>query len=343
MKTKIIKLNPDFPDKASIKEAAKVLKKGGLVAFPTETVYGVGANFLDKKAIDKLYKIKKRPKNKPFTIHISKFEDLKDLKIKLSKAAERIIYKFWPGPLTIVAFNNKKEKIGIRMPKNKIALHLIDECCVPIVAPSANLSGKKPPISAKEVLSVMKNTLDVILDGGFTEIGIESTVLDVTTQPFTILREGAILEKDLLSEINVLFVCTGNSCRSVMAKGMLEKFLKEAGLSKKIQVDSAGTSTYRGVSAASNTITVMKEEGDYGVLISEMKIELDRIFANIRLKVGNCFDVSPFGALHEQYSTIKKPDVKEPQQEYKGIGAVVMGNPAITKMAKARLQPQNQS
>ncbi|MBU4149048.1 MAG: L-threonylcarbamoyladenylate synthase, partial [Candidatus Omnitrophica bacterium] len=104
MQAKVLKIDPHFPQSDLIKEAANVLKKGGLVAFPTETVYGIGANLLDKRAIDRLYEIKKRPKDKPFTVHIAKFETLKKLKIKLSEKAERIVHKFWPGPLTIVAF-----------------------------------------------------------------------------------------------------------------------------------------------------------------------------------------------------------------------------------------------
>jgi len=261
MQTKVIKINPTFPDKASIEEAAALLQKGGLVAFPTETVYGIAANYLDKRAIDRLYKIKKRPKNKPFSIHIASFEALRDLGIVLSKEAKRIILKYWPGPLTIVAFNKNKEKIGIRMPSNRIALALIHFSGVPVVAPSANISGKKPPVSAGDVVSGMKGLVDMILDGGVTDIQKESTVLDVTKKPFRVLRESAIPKEDLLAERHVLFVCTGNSCRSVMAKAMLEKFLKQAGLSKKVKVDSAGTSSYSGMAAAQNTIDVMKEIG----------------------------------------------------------------------------------
>lgn len=261
MQTQIIKVNPELPDELVIKAAAEVLKKGGLVAFPTETVYGIGANALDEKAIDKLYAVKKRPRNKPFTVHIARFETLKSLYVDLPEKAKRLVYKFWPGPLTVVTFNKKKEKIGIRMPRNKIALALISAASGPIVVPSANVSGSMPPVSARDVLSEMDGAIDIILDGGDTEVGIESTVLDVTTRPFKVLRKGAIPEEDLLVDYHVLFVCTGNSCRSVMAKGMLEKFLKEAGLSEKVKVDSAGTGGFRGISAALNAVEVMKEEG----------------------------------------------------------------------------------
>ncbi len=188
MQTKIIKIDHDLPQQDLIKEAAAVIKKGGLVVFPTETVYGIGANYMDKRAIERLYKIKDRAKNKPFTIHIAKFESLKEFKVELSMPAERLVHKFWPGPLTIVAFNNKKEKIGLRMPNNKIALRLIDTSSVPLAAPSANLSGERPPTSAGEVISEISGTVDMIIDGGISEVGIESTVVDVTRKPFEILR-----------------------------------------------------------------------------------------------------------------------------------------------------------
>src|SRR3989338_1646606 len=125
MKTRVIKLNPEFPDEGLMNEAAAALKNGGLVVFPTETVYGIAANLLNQDTVNRLHEIKKRPKNKPFSVHIADFDSLKQLSVVLSKDAERVAKRFWPGPLTIVAFNNKKEKIGLRMPDNKIASLLI--------------------------------------------------------------------------------------------------------------------------------------------------------------------------------------------------------------------------
>jgi len=163
--TKVIKLNPDFPEERLIKEAAVILKNGGLVVFPTETVYGIAANALNKDTLKRLYEIKKRPQDKPFSVHIADFGSLRQLEISLSKDAERIARRFWPGPLTLVALNNKKEKIGLRMPDNIIAFLLIKKAGVPVVAPSANLSGSKPPVSIEEVLSGMDGHVDMILDG----------------------------------------------------------------------------------------------------------------------------------------------------------------------------------
>lgn len=261
MKTRVIKLNPDFPEAPLINEAAEVLKNGGLVAFPTETVYGIAANNLNKETVDRLYEIKKRPKDKPFSVHIADFNSLGQLGIVFSEDTERVARRFWPGPLTLVAFNNKKEKIGLRMPDNNIAALLIKKAGVPVIAPSANMSGGRAPVSAEEVLAEMDGLVDIILDGGRARIGIESTVMDVTSRPFRVLREGAIPAKEALVDYSILFVCTGNSCRSVMAKALMEKFVNESGISEKVHIDSAGTSTFAGIGAAPNTVSVLKDEG----------------------------------------------------------------------------------
>ncbi len=261
MKTKVIKLNPDFPEEPFLNEAVMVLRNGGLVVFPTETVYGIAANMLNHDTMTKLHEIKKRPRNKPFSVHIPDFDSLKGLGIALSKDADRITKRFWPGPLTIIALNNKGEKTGLRMPDNRIAFLLLKKAGVPIVAPSANISGNKAPISAEEALREMDGLVDIILDGGRARIGIESTLMDVTERPFRILREGALPAKEALLDYTLLFVCTGNSCRSVMAKAMMEKFVNESGLSEKVYIDSAGTSTFAGIGAAPNTLSVLKEEG----------------------------------------------------------------------------------
>jgi len=261
MRTRVIKLNPSAPEMNLIDEAAVILKNGGLVVFPTETVYGIAANALNIETIDKLYAIKQRPKDKPFSVHISDFASLEDLGIMLSSSAERVARRFWPGPLTIVALNNKGEKIGLRMPDNRIAYLLIKKAGVPVVAPSANLSGAKPPVSAEEALSGMDGLVDIVLDGGRARIGIESTVMDVTEKPFKILRQGAIPDREALTDYTLLFVCTGNSCRSVMAKGLMGKFVKDSGLSDKVHIDSAGTSTFAGIGPAPNTVSVMNEKG----------------------------------------------------------------------------------
>lgn len=266
MKTITLKLNPENPDRKSLSKAASVIKNGGLVAFPTETVYGIAVNFLDPSALDKLYKVKNRPRSKPFTIHVSNLEMLGKMGCSLTKEAARLAEKFWPGPLTIILKSKNGESLGFRMPANKVALELIDSAGVPVVAPSANISGGVPPKEAKEVLEQLDGKIDILIDTGKTDLGMESTVLDLTGSEPKILREGAIKKKEIFETIkmnkvkSVLFVCTGNSCRSVIAEGIFKKMLK--GLGKDgIDVKSCGISAMNGASPTVETIEVMKKEG----------------------------------------------------------------------------------
>lgn len=197
--TKVLKIERDTPDESAIQFAAALLKDGGLVAFPTETVYGIGANFLNKETIKKLYEVKKRPHNKPFTIHIASVEAIKKMNCEISPVAERLIKKFWPGPLTII-LKCGDNKLGFRMPKNTVAKRLISKSGVPVVAPSANISGEEPATEAGEILKKFDGKIDLILDNGKTEFGRESTVVDTTVSPYKILREGAI-SKDNVERI----------------------------------------------------------------------------------------------------------------------------------------------
>ncbi|MBN1353383.1 MAG: threonylcarbamoyl-AMP synthase [Candidatus Omnitrophica bacterium] len=210
--TKVLKVDPINPEEDVIRFAATLLRDGGLVAFPTETVYGIGANFLNNKAMDRLYDIKKRPRNKPFTMHIASIDSIKEMGCRMTPFVEELIKNFWPGPLTLIikitdpgVFNESKQpvvfsktgKIGFRMPKNNIAKTLISESGVPLAVPSANISGEKPPVEAGEILDKLGDMIDLVLDGGKTEFGMESTVLEVTKPSYKVLRKGAISEEEI--------------------------------------------------------------------------------------------------------------------------------------------------
>ena len=190
-RAKIIKLNPRKPEEKLIKRAASVIKEGGLVAFPTETVYGLGADYFNEDAVKKVYKVKSRPSNKPLTLHISNVSMLNEFVVELPELAKRLIKQFWPGPLTLILMSKDGQKLGFRMPRNEIALKLISECGTPIVAPSANPSGEKSPTEAADVSKKLGRKIDMILDGGKTHLGIDSTIIDTTIFPYKILREGA--------------------------------------------------------------------------------------------------------------------------------------------------------
>lgn len=192
-KTKIIEVDPEKPDLKKIKEAAKIIKEGGLVAFPTETVYGLGAAYNNPDAVTKIYKVKKRSKNKPLTLHISKRETLESFDCEITHLAKILMDKFWPGPLTIILnTKDKKKTLAFRIPKDEIAKCFIEACGIPIVAPSANISGNKPPVSAEGVLKDLDGKIEAVIDGGPTRLGGESTIIDVTSFPYRVIREGAI-------------------------------------------------------------------------------------------------------------------------------------------------------
>jgi len=205
MKTKILEINPKKIDLAKIKIAAEEIKKGKLVAFPTETVYGLGADALNKKAVAKIFQAKGRPFNDPLIAHIADTKELYRLYKQVPPVALKLAKAFWPGPLTLVFKKSELvsgivtadlDTVAVRMPADNIALSLIREAKTPIAAPSANLFGKTSPTTAQHVVDDLSGKIEMIIDGGKTKVGVESTVLDITVEPIRILRAGGIsLEK----------------------------------------------------------------------------------------------------------------------------------------------------
>ena len=169
------------------------------MAFPTETVYGLGVNLNDPQAVQELYQVKQRPFEKQVTLHIGELEAVERQGGVVSATAARWMRRFWPGPLTIVlARKEGAGTLGFRMPNHPVALALLKEAGVPVVAPSANLSGHPAPRTAEEVLNDLSDRIDLVLDAGPTPVGVESTVLDLSTDPPRILRAGA-LEQEIQS------------------------------------------------------------------------------------------------------------------------------------------------
>lgn len=208
MKTIIEKLSEENIDSQVIKRAADIIKRGGLVAFPTETVYGLGANALNAQAAAKIYSAKGRPSDNPLIAHIADRKMLEELVTEIPPVANVLMDRFWPGPMTLIF--NKSDKVpdgttgglstvAVRFPDNKIAQELIRKAGVSIAAPSANLSGKPSPTLGKHVVDDMDGRIDMIIDGGMVGMGLESTIIDVTAEPPMILRPGFIT-KEMLSE-----------------------------------------------------------------------------------------------------------------------------------------------
>jgi len=178
-------------DDPTIKQAANIIKSGGLVAFPTETVYGLGANGLDEAACAKVYAAKGRPADNPLILHISDKSQLSEISNDVPYVSKKLIDAFWPGPLSVIV-QRANDTVAVRMPKNPIALKLIDLSGVPIAAPSANISGRPSPTMAEHVLMDLGGKVDMILDGGSCEVGLESTVIDFSGDTPVILRPGAV-------------------------------------------------------------------------------------------------------------------------------------------------------
>lgn len=211
MKTEIIKVDINVPgwDK-QLDYAAGVLKSGGLVAFPTETVYGLGANALDEKAVAGIFSAKGRPSDNPLIVHIADRKELEGLTAFVPSCADPLISAFWPGPLTLIMpkaasvsdiITAGLDTVAIRMPSHPVALALIKKAGVPVAAPSANVSGRPSPTLASHVIEDLDGRVDVILDGGKVEVGLESTVLDITQAAPMILRPGGVTFKQLVERL----------------------------------------------------------------------------------------------------------------------------------------------
>ncbi len=209
MNTKLVKVDIENPDMNILGEAAEILRNGGLVAFPTETVYGLGANGLDEHACKKIYEAKGRPSDNPLILTIGDISGLYPIVSRVTPNAEKIINAFWPGPITLVlpkaecvpmAVTGGLDTVAVRYPSNKIAQELIKAAGIPVAAPSANSSGKPSPTRASHVEFDLNGKIDMIIDGGAADWGLESTILDVSEDKPVLLRPGAVTQ-EMIEEV----------------------------------------------------------------------------------------------------------------------------------------------
>ena len=207
VRTGRVRVDPENPDKIEIEKAARLIREGGLVAFPTETVYGLGANAKDEKAVGRIFAAKGRPPDNPLIVHVASRQQVFEL-AKVSAAALKLMEAFWPGPLTLILpakagvpapVTAGLSTVAVRMPRHRVALALIEAAGVPVAAPSANLSGRPSPTTAEHVLADLGGKIDLVLDGGPTGLGVESTVLDLTARVPTVLRPGGVTPDEIRS------------------------------------------------------------------------------------------------------------------------------------------------
>lgn len=242
-----------YPVESDLRRAVDILRRGGLVALPTETVYGLCCDAFNEKAVERLYEVKRRPKNKPLIVGVGKIEDIYEI-AEVNETAERLIREFFPGPLTLLMKNKKipsivtagSEKVAVRMPAHEIPLKLSIELGRPIVVPSANISGRPSPTKFEHVLADFGDSLDAVIVGQ-CGIGIESTILDVTVSPAKLIRPGAVSTETLRNFVKIapsedifgqyemfadVYVFVGERVEEAI-KGFLEKEMNAVVIAKK--------------------------------------------------------------------------------------------------------------
>ena len=233
--TDVLTLDPNHPDPDGIARAAAILREGGLVAFPTETVYGLGAHALDRNAVRRLFEVKGRPANDPVIVHVHHLGSLEALTDSVPPVVADLARRFWPGPLTIVLPRSLAvpdevtaglDTVAVRVPSHPIARALIEAAGVPVAAPSANLFSRPSPTRAEHVLQDLDGRIDLLIDGGPTSVGVESTVIDLTGVTPVILRPGAVtleMIRTVLPDVRMESGAAHDATAGLKSPGLLEK------------------------------------------------------------------------------------------------------------------------
>ncbi len=372
MATKVIKSDPQGLDADAIREAGELLRNGGLVAFPTETVYGLGARADHAQAMKRLREVKSREPTKAFTVHIASRDDAPRFVPGFGGLAARFGRKAWPGPMTLVvsvddpssasvmAGRNGKaaqamyynNTVGLRCPDDDVAQGLLRAVDAPVVAASANLAGEAPPHTAAEVLRGLDGKIDLLIDAGRTKYAKESTIVRVTGSSYEVVREGVydagIVER--LSTVRLLFVCTGNTCRSPMAAGMAERMLAERLAcdpsdlrARGVLVQSAGTHGGGG-GASAHALEVMARRGidlsgHYSTALSaEMVQQADYVFAMTKAHREAILRLSPYSE-SKVMLMLDGEDVRDPMGNE--IGDYERCAQTIERALRVRMQEVN--
>lgn len=268
MNPTVVRFHPGDPNFRAIREIAQVSRAGKIVAFPTETVYGIGVPASRTEAVEKLYDIKGRDRTKPFAYHIGDWDQMTFLHVVRTSAFRYLSKKFWPGPVTLVVKTLSGEKIGVRYPRSVPTSALITSVGEPFFGTSANRTGEPSPKTAEDVIRTFGSHVDLVIDGGPCPIGVHSTVVDVSESDPQVIRQGAEIDavESAIQDIRsgrvprkkILIVCTGNSCRSPMAAGLLQSKLKRRRLDSEIEIASSGILARDGGTATTEAIYVMK-------------------------------------------------------------------------------------
>lgn len=360
METKVVQLNAGRVDPVAVRDAAALIDAGGLVAFPTETVYGIACR-VERESLARLDSLKSRTAQKYYTLHIGHRDAVDKFVPRIGLRTRKLIRNAWPGPLTIVfelsdeELDEQRENVpaevfeslyrdntvGIRCPDSAIASALLEQTVRPVVAPSANLTGRPPAVDADQVLAQLSGKIELLLDGGPCKFKENSTVVKIGKNGREILRPGVYSRDELneLSQVKFLFVCTGNTCRSPMAEGIFRKYLAEKLRcdvddlgAMGYKVSSAGISGSAGLPASPEAIRACAVEGiDIAAhrnqgLSCELVDESDFIFAMERLHIERVVALSPSAAgkcfLLAEPKSVPDP-IGHPQECYDGCAKLI--------------------
>ncbi len=342
MTTGIIKINPDNFKGEELEEACHILKDGGLVAFPTETVYGLGGDALNPLAASKIYGAKGRPSDNPLIVHIACIESLYDI-AEVTEDGLKLAKAFWPGPLTLV-FKKKEivppqttgglDTVAVRMPCHAVARELIKRSGIYIAAPSANLSGRPSPTQAKHVIEDLDGRIDIIIDGGSPDIGIESTIVDVSGSKAVILRPGYITKdmlKDVLCDVSTDPAIEGIvPQKDIVAKAPGMKYRHYAPKGQLLIVEGSPDRVARKI----NSLVSEKDTEGYKTAVIATDETKDKYKCNIIKSIGTRKSENSIAA--SLYNILREMDYMEVQYIYsESFGAGILGGAVMNRMLKA--------
>lgn len=335
MKTEVIKIDQNNMDTEALERAAAIIRDGGLVAFPTETVYGLGADALSAEASKKIYAAKGRPSDNPLIVHVAEFSDMEKIAQEMPEEAKKLADAFWPGPLTMIVRKNDRvpyettggmDTVAVRMPNHPVALELIRRSGGYIAAPSANTSGKPSPTLAEHVAFDMDGRIPMILDGGPVGIGIESTIVDLTEDIPMILRPGYITPKMLEKVIGEVKMDPG-----IIASDSLQK-PKAPGMKYKHYAPKGDLVIVEGkkqaVAETINHLTKMDAEAGLKTAVIASDENLSLYDADCKINIGSREHEESIAA--NLYEVLREMDEMGVQKMYSesfaggGLGAAIM-------------------
>ena len=288
-------------------EAAQIIREGGIVAFPTETVYGLGADVFNEEAIAKIFEAKQRPADNPLIAHVSSIVQIEELAAEITENATKLIGKFFPGPLTVVLSKSTRvpltataglDSVGVRMPRNEVAREFLAACGTPVVAPSANLSGRPSPTTWQAVNEDLNGRIDCILQGNPTEIGLESTVVDCRYEVPIVLRLGAVSLEHVRAVVPEAGMLTPNENDKVRSPGLKHKHYAPNArvliVEEVTLIDGERPRAYIGSTSPTyefDFVRIIKDEAEYAHELFEFFRECDRQ----NIKTISCESVKAVG------------------------------------------------